>query len=257
LHADPVLRRFAARQHGDLADHVVDLEALFARRRFPDEAANPADHLTGSIAVANDTIEGLLGLAQLWRLRSHPTQGRLGVGDDSADRLVDFMGDRRRELAHCRQPVGAHQLRLSVPVPPFSFERLGLRSLALGQIDHERHSLPARSVDCRRADENGHPAAVLAEVLLLERLDGYGRLHLVEGARIALAPFGRRQVRPAHAARQEIGTIVSDHPEECIVGLDDLTIDRPDDDPDDVCVHQAADLRLALIQLSPRREERF
>ena len=87
---------------------MVDVQPLLARQRFLDHAADPANHLAGSLAVLDDTIERLLDLGEIRRLRSQPAQGRLSVGDDRGNRLVDFMGDRGRELAHCRKPICVH-----------------------------------------------------------------------------------------------------------------------------------------------------
>ena len=67
---------------------------------------------------------------------------------------------------------------------------------------------------------------------------------------MSLAPFRRRQVRPAHATRDEILTIVSHHAEKRVIGLDDLPFEIPDEDPDDVGVDQAPDLRFAFCEIA-------
>src|SRR6476620_11247869 len=40
-----------------------------------------------------------------------------------------------------------------------------LRPLALGQVEHESHALVAALVEARHAQQHGHAAAVLAEIL--------------------------------------------------------------------------------------------
>jgi hypothetical protein len=73
---------------------------------FIDEAANPADEVIRSIAGLNDTAEGLPDLAQVRRLGAKPTQGGMRIGDDRGDRLIDFVGNRGREVPHGTDAVG-------------------------------------------------------------------------------------------------------------------------------------------------------
>src|SRR5262245_43169997 len=51
-----------------------------------------------------------------------------------------------------------------------AFTQRLLGAFPLAQIEDERDALVALFVECRRADQHGHTAAVLAQVLLLEGL---------------------------------------------------------------------------------------
>src|SRR6266852_1201166 len=55
-----------------------------------------------------------------------------------------------------------------------------------------------------------------------------------QGAFVALAPFRRRQISPAHSARDEIVTVVLQHAQKRFVGPDDSTFEVPDEDPQNV-----------------------
>ena len=112
LHRDAVLRRFATGELNHLADHFVDRQRILPGRRLLDEGTDPADDLSGSIAVPDDASERLPRLLQIWRSTIQPAQRRLCVGDRCGEGLVDFMGDRGRELAHGGDAVRVRQLHL-------------------------------------------------------------------------------------------------------------------------------------------------
>jgi hypothetical protein len=120
--------------------------------------------------------------------------------------------------------------------------------LAFAQIQHERDARPL--VERGRADQHRHPAAVLAVVLLLEGDYSPGRLQFCLRERGALAPFGRRQVGPAHPAGDEILPVVSHHLEVGLIGLDDVTLAGEDEDPDDIGVDQAPDPRFPFLKFA-------
>ena len=65
---------------------------------------------------------------------------------------------------------------------------------------------------------------------------------LCQGTFVALAPFGRRQIRPAQSTRDEILTVVLQHLQKRLVGLDDLTLDVREEDSQNAGVDQAPDL---------------
>ena len=134
-----------------------------------------------------------------------------------------------------------------------------LGPLALGQIEHERHALPDLIPEIRGAQEDGHAAAVLAEVLLLEWLKHSERLELWHmHSPVALQPFRWRQVRPTEAARDQIIAVVFHDPEKRVIGLGDPSVEVIDEDADDVGLKQPTNLRFALLQLvkQPRFFER-
>ena len=63
---------------------------------------------------------------------------------------------------------------------------------------------------------------------------------------VAIAPFRRRQIRPAQAAGGDILAVVSHQAEKGVIGLENRTLEIADEDADDVGVDQAPDLRFAL-----------
>src|SRR6202043_348257 len=112
--------------------------------------------------------------------------------------------------------------------------------LALGQVEHESDALTPASFEGRRADQHGHTAAIFPEILFFVWLKSPGRVQYWEGAFVALAPFGRRQVCPAHLTRDEIPTVVPHHQKKRVIGLENPAFRLPNEDADNVGVDQAA-----------------
>src|ERR1700730_18103178 len=79
--------------------------SLFPRWHFLDERANAGDDFAGSLSVLDNSLEGLTRLLYIRRMGSEPAQSSICIGDYSRDRLVDFMGNRSRQLAESRQPI--------------------------------------------------------------------------------------------------------------------------------------------------------
>ena len=79
----------------------------------------------------------------------------MGVGDCRRDRLVDFMGNRSRQLPHRRDAVRVRQLHLCLAVSPLALAQAFLRPLALGHIEDESDALVSAFVESRRADSTG------------------------------------------------------------------------------------------------------
>jgi hypothetical protein len=103
------------------------------------------------------------------------------------------------------------------------------------------------------ADQDGDATAVLAEIFLFKGLHGSCRLHLCQRPCVALAPFLRGQICPIHAPRGEILPVVSHHPQERVISLNNLAVDVPDDDPDDIGIDQAPDLGFAFAEATMDR----
>ena len=75
-----------------------------------------------------------------------------------------------------------------------------LSLFALGKIDDKRHAPLAFLVERSRAEQHRHPAAILAEILLLIRLQAPGQLELWHKLlKIAVEPFRWSQIRPPQA----------------------------------------------------------
>src|SRR5260370_22222621 len=100
LQCDAMPDNLVAGQGGGVEDHLVHVERVVARGYLFNEAADPSDDVARSIAVLDDTPESLPDFTHVGRLRANPTQGGLGRGDDRGDRLIDFVGNRRREVPH-------------------------------------------------------------------------------------------------------------------------------------------------------------
>ena len=216
-----------------------------------------ADDIARSHAILDDGSERLAHLLQIRRLTIEPEQRRLSVAHRRGDGLFHFVGDRRRELSHGRDTVRVRQLHLHLAVSALALACVRFRPLAFGQIEHEGDGLPRFLADRGTADQHGHAAAVFAEVFLLTRLDGSGGHHVYHTLRGVVAPFRRRQVRPAHATGDDIFTIVLDDAKKCVVGLENPPLHIPDEDADDVGVDQPSDLRFTLFDLSLQSRQRF
>src|SRR5215831_15886202 len=112
---------FATSQGNDLKNYLVDLQVIFSWGRLLDEGTDSADDLAGSIAVCKDTIERLPGLLQIWRFFVQPAQRGRGIVDRCCDRLIDFMGNRGRQLSHRRDPVRMCQLDPDLSISLLAF----------------------------------------------------------------------------------------------------------------------------------------
>src|SRR5215469_17878021 len=84
-----------------LEDCCVDVHFFVPERCFFEKRAHPADDLVNAIAVCNDPVESLPSFLQICRFFAQPVQPRRGIIECRPDRLVDFMGNRSRELPHC------------------------------------------------------------------------------------------------------------------------------------------------------------
>lgn len=70
LDGHAILHHFAAGQGNDLEDCFVDVQPAVYGRYIPDEGADAADDVAGSMGVPFDRIEGLSDLLQI-----RPDQG--------------------------------------------------------------------------------------------------------------------------------------------------------------------------------------
>src|ERR1700726_2983338 len=86
---------------------------------------------------------------------------------------------------------------------------LGL--LLFTKIEHECDTLVSTSLKQRGTYQHRHAIPIFPEKLLLVWLNSPGSVQFCHGAFVALAPFGRRQVGPAHTTRDKIFTAVLHH----------------------------------------------
>src|SRR5262245_28602647 len=158
---------------------------------------------------------------------------------------------------------GQHPNQTGYPVDcraqtSLAFTQCLLCPLAIGQIEHERNSLVAAFFEQRAADKHRNAAAVLAKILLLERLKAPGRAQFRQGALVVLAPFRRRQSGPAHIARNQVFTVIPYDTEKRVIGLKNSTFEIGNEDANNVGVDQTPNLPFAICQIEkePRILER-
>ena len=128
-----------------------------------------------------------------------------------------------------------------LPELHFLLPDLCLGALLFAQVEDEHHAL-LRALKQRASNQYGQSAAIFPEELLLVWLKNPGCQCLCQGTLVALAQFGRRQLRPPQSTRDEIRTAVSQHSQKCLVGLDYLTPDVRHEDSQNVGFDQAPDL---------------
>src|SRR5258706_2008721 len=120
-----------------------------------------------------------------------------------------------------------------------------VRPLLFAQVEDERDTLVS-TFKQRASNQDGHPAAIFPEKLLLVWLRSPGVLQAQHGTFVALLPFGRCQISPEHSTRDEILTAVLQHAQKGFIGAHDTrAFDIPDENPQNVGVDQAPDLILA------------
>src|SRR5439155_9482280 len=79
-------------------------------RTFLERAANPRDHRAGSLAVTGDVPNRLAHFLDVDISDGEHALDGLGVAHDRAKRLVDLVGDRRRQLARQGGTADADEL---------------------------------------------------------------------------------------------------------------------------------------------------
>src|SRR5258708_1297182 len=101
------------------------------------------------------------------------------------------------------QPLRFRQVRFT------SSEGL-VRALLFAQVEYAGDAL-VRILKQRASQQHGQAAAIFPEQLLLVWLKKPGCQCLCHGTLVAFAQFGRRHIRPAQSARDEILTVVLQH----------------------------------------------
>ena len=66
----------------------------------------------GAIAVLDDPARQTARASSRSWLAAEPAQAGIGIGDHGGERLVDFMGNRGRQLPHRRDAIDVRELRL-------------------------------------------------------------------------------------------------------------------------------------------------
>ena len=170
-------------------------------------------------------LPGLLDLHEVRPQRVARRQradGHFAVGEDDGQQVVEVVGH-----AAGQSPHRFHLLRL--PELLLALRQLPLHVLAPADVRDQRDAL--RPLQHRHAEQDRHARAVLAEQLLLAGSGHPSRRELLQGARVALPPLGRRQGEPVQAPGLELLARIAEHLEVGVVGLDHLPLEIPDDDP--------------------------
>src|SRR5262249_26542540 len=120
--------------------------------------------------------------------------------------------------------------------------------------EHERNALVAVLSEEGAANKHRNAAAIFPEVFLLVRLKSPGRIQFRQSAQVTLAPFGRGQLAPAYATRNQVFPVISQNAEKGVVGFNDATFAVAHEDSDDVGVDQASNPRFAIcdVVIKPR-----
>ena len=114
LQPDAILLHFGLGQGNDLADCLIDIQAVSSRRHFLDERTDAVDDLAGATAVSDDATKRLPSFFQIRRLCAQPAQTGMRVSHCRRNRLIDFVRDRSRHLAQQHDPIEARKIGLGL-----------------------------------------------------------------------------------------------------------------------------------------------
>src|SRR6201999_1795527 len=115
---------------------------------------------------------------------------------------------------------------------------LRVSMLLFAQIERKRDAVVPSRVKQRSARQHGDATAILSEELLLIGPNSPSRLEIRHGAFVSLSPFNGRQLCPAHTTRHEIFATVLQHAEKRVIGLENPSVEVPNENSDDVGIHQ-------------------
>ena len=123
-----------------------------------------------------------------------PTQAGAGIIDYGPQRLIDFMSDRGGQLSQRYQARHVCQLCLCFLQGIFGPFALVLGVPLLAQIEHKSDALVLSFFEHRATNHHGNAAAILSQILFLERMQSSSRLDLCYGTLVAVPPFCRREI---------------------------------------------------------------
>jgi hypothetical protein len=89
-------------QEHDVIDDGVQVQLGLFTIGLLEEIAQPGDHITGSLAVPDNSLGGLAGFGEIFRIAfvRQPADAGIPVDDNPGERLIDLVGDGSRQLAH-------------------------------------------------------------------------------------------------------------------------------------------------------------
>src|SRR5882724_5413699 len=115
----------AAYQSDHLLNGLVNIQRRLFRRSLVQEIANPLNHFTRTHAIADHTSNNVARLIKIRHLARKQAHARMTVGDDSTERLIDFMSYRSDQFSHGRHPTDMREIRLRFVQRFFSTLLLG------------------------------------------------------------------------------------------------------------------------------------
>ena len=221
------LARLQVDQGADAVDHVRNRHRLAARLALLDEFVHAADDLPRAPRLRVGLFQrapqhagvdrGARTVAVARACQDVQCAGR--VAGDGGQRLVQFVRQHRRDLAHRGQARARLQLFLLLAI-----QFLG--ALAVGDVEDGAH--PARvaavDVDQRRLEhEHGHAHAVRALEHGLELRRGLARQHEAEAVLVVRQRF-RRPVRHRRFLAEQVFRRQADHAAERRVDVGDAAL---------------------------------
>ena len=103
---------FAAQQDDHLPDQVVHIHRRPFRCALLEEQENPADDFGRACSVLDDSHRRGTRLFDVRVVAAEPEHAGIGVGEGGSDRLIHFMRQRDRQLAHGGHPADVGEIRL-------------------------------------------------------------------------------------------------------------------------------------------------
>src|SRR5688572_14092233 len=102
--------RIATDKHHNIAQDTGKIEGCELDFLLFHECAQLVDHLASPPVVLHDVLKYLAYLFQVGRVGVEKALRRLGVTENGGERLVQLMGQRRREFSHRRDASDVGQL---------------------------------------------------------------------------------------------------------------------------------------------------
>ena len=119
-------RRLMANQRQDLTGDLAKIQGQLFWCTLFYQRTDPGDDFAGTATIAGDILQRLSQLLEVWLGIVKPVKADIGVSDYGAERLVHFVRDRSRQLAHCSNAADVGQF--SLRVAQFFFGALALDS---------------------------------------------------------------------------------------------------------------------------------
>ena len=134
------LLQFQAVDRNRLADQIVQRNGGNVRAGFLHEVADPAEDFRGPVGLVRNVFQGRQDFAVMFRTLEHAANAPPGVILGSVQRLVQFVGQAGRHLAHDAQTrhvgqLDLVQLQLLLAGPQVAFDLLPPGDVAIQPMD--------------------------------------------------------------------------------------------------------------------------